>query len=75
MKIIERGQLDGAFEGFEDTDRVFTFFSSGTKWRQNEYRYHYHYAYMPQAQVVERNGRYYLEVNGLNVSVNVVREW
>ena len=75
MKIIEQGQLDGDFEGFEDTDRVFKFFASGTKWRQNEYKYHYHYAFMPQAQVVERNGRHYLEVKGLNVSINVVREW
>lgn len=73
MKIIERGQLAGAFKGFKGTDRVFKFFSSRTKWRQNEYKYHYHYAYMPRAQVVERNGRCYLEVDGLNVSVNVVR--
>ena len=75
MRLIEKGQLDGEFEGFEDTDRVFTFFATGTKWRQNEYRYHYYYAYMPQARVVERNGRYYLEVDGVGVSVEVVREW
>ena len=56
-------------------DGVFTFFATGTKWRQNEYRYHYYYAYMPQARVVERNGRYYLEVDGVGVSVEVVREW
>ncbi len=64
MRIIERGRLDGEFEGFEDTDRVFTFSSSGNKWRQRSYRYHYHYAFMPQAQVVEHNGRQYLELPG-----------
>ena len=25
MKIIERGQLDGDFDGFKDTDGVFKF--------------------------------------------------
>lgn len=44
MKIIEQGQLAGNFRGFKGTDRVFQFFSSRTKWRQNEYKYHYHYA-------------------------------
>ncbi len=75
MRIIEQGQLDGDFEGFENTDRMFTFSSSRTKWRQNEYRYHYHYAYRPQARVVEQNGRYYLEVDGVGLKVEVVREW
>jgi hypothetical protein len=34
MRIIEQGQLDGEFGGFEDTDRVFTFYDSGREWRQ-----------------------------------------
>ena len=75
MRVVEAGQLDGEFEGFEDRDRVFTFLSTGTKWRQDEYRYYYRYAYMPGARVVERNGRHYLEVDGVGVNVAVVREW
>jgi len=51
MRAIERGQLDGDCEGFRDTDRVFTLFSTGNRWRQKSYHYHCHYAFMPQAQV------------------------
>lgn len=75
MTVIEEGQLDGEFTGFEDTDRVFTFYGSGRKWRQRRYHYHYHYAYMPRAKVVERNGAYYLEVSGVGVSIEVERVW
>lgn len=75
MRVVERGQLDGDFEGFEDTDRVYTFFGSGSKWRQKQYHYHYHYAFMPQAQVVERQGRHFLEVAGVGVSIEVERVW
>lgn len=69
--IVEQGQLDGDFEGFDDTDRVFTFNGSGRKWRQAEYKYAYHYAYMPRARVVRRNGRHFLEVQGMGQSVMV----
>jgi hypothetical protein len=72
MSIVEKGQLAGDFEGFEDTDRVFTFYGSGRTWRQDEYKYAYHYAYMPRAQVVRRGGRHYLEVDGMRDSVAVV---
>ncbi len=75
MRIVDEGQLDGEFEGFEDTDRVFTFFGSGRKWRQAEYKYVYHYAYMPKARVIERGGRHYLQVNGLRESVAVEQVW
>lgn len=54
MRVVEAGQLDGEFEGFEDRDRVFTFLSTGTKWRQDEYRYYYRYAYMPVVVALKR---------------------
>ena len=75
MRIVERGQLDGEFEGFEDTEKIFRFLSSGTRWRQKQYHYLYHYSYMPQAKVVERGGRHFLEVAGLAVSIEVERVW
>jgi predicted GH43/DUF377 family glycosyl hydrolase len=37
-------------------------------------RYEYHDAYMPDARVVERNGCYHLEVEGMSESVEVVRK-
>jgi hypothetical protein len=48
MRIVEEGRLEGEFEGFEDTDLVFTFCGSGREWHQAEYKYLYHYAYMPK---------------------------
>ncbi|MGE3336014.1 MAG: hypothetical protein AB7I36_20430 [Rhodospirillaceae bacterium] len=73
MRIIEEGRLDGEFEGFEDTDRVFTFSGSSNRWRQRGYHYHYYYAYMPRARVVERSGRTYLSVDGISTSIEVER--
>jgi hypothetical protein len=72
MAVVEEGQLKGAFKGFHDRNTVFEF-SGGDRWRQNEYRYHYHYAYMPYAKVIDDHGRYRLEVEGMDDSVEVVR--
>lgn len=71
--IVEKGPLDGEFEGFEDERKIFTFFNTGNRWRQKNYWYHYHYAYMPMAQVVMRQGRHWLEVSGVAASVEVER--
>jgi len=70
--VIEDGQIKGSFKGFYNMDTFFEFHSGG-KWRQKEYKYYYHYAYMPRAKIVDRNGRYYLEVDGMNDCVEVVR--
>jgi hypothetical protein len=72
MSIIVDGQLKGAFKGFKNCETVFEFFGGG-KWRQNEYKYQYHYAYMPRAKVIDRSGAYYLQVDGIAESVQVVR--
>ena len=72
MQIIQEGQLKGAFKGFHNRDTVFEFVG-GSKWRQSVYKYHYHYAYMPSAKVVNRDGGYHLEVEGIDDSVEVVQ--
>jgi hypothetical protein len=72
MEIVEKGQLKGAFKGFHNTETVFEFYS-GSKWRQNEYKYNYHYSYGPSAKVVNDSGRYWLQVDGMSDSVEVVR--
>ena len=72
MAVIEDGQLKGAFKGFHNRETVFEF-QGGGKWRQNEYKYNYYYSHMPFAKVVDRSGAYYLEVDGTNDSVEVVR--
>ena len=72
MNIVEEGQLKGSFKGFHNRHTVFEF-SGGGKWKQNEYKYYYHYAYMPSAKVVEEGGSCYLEVDGMNDTVEVVK--
>lgn len=37
---------------------------NGTKWRLAEY--HYHYAYWPVARLWDKDGSYYLEVDGMS---------
>lgn len=70
--IIEDGQLKGSFKGFKNRETIFEFYG-GRKWQQAEYKYNYHYAYMPRAKVVEKGGRYVLEVEGMSDSVEVRR--
>jgi len=70
--IIEQGQLKGSFKGFKDRDTLFEFYG-GCRWQQAEYKYNYHYAYMPRAKVVDKGGRYVLEVEGMSNSVEVRR--
>ncbi|MDP5239917.1 hypothetical protein Q9Q94_10255 [Uliginosibacterium sp. 31-16] len=71
--IIQEGQLRGSFKGFKNRDTLFEFRGNAGIWRQKEYKYLYHYAYMPYAKVVQRNGGYYLEVEGMDDSVEVVK--
>lgn len=70
MDIIEDGQLDGEFNGFEDEKVTFEF-SNGNKYQQDEYKYNYHYAYRPDAKVIDTNGSLYLEVDGMSEKVRV----
>ena len=70
MEVIEEGQLEGDFNGFEDEKVIFQFFG-GNKWQQAEYKYNYYYSYMPRAKVIEEFGVYYLEVEGMSDKVRV----
>jgi hypothetical protein len=70
--VEEEGQLTGAFKGFKARDTVFQF-QGGRAWKQAEYKYNYYYAYMPYARVISKGGRYVLEVEGMNDSVDVRR--
>jgi len=72
MSIVEEGHLKGSFQGFKDRDMVFEF-QNGHRWVQAEYKYSYYYAYSPKAQVIEENGQFYLEVDGMNQKVQVKR--
>jgi hypothetical protein len=70
--IVEEGQLKGAFKGFRNRDTIFELYG-GHKWKQAEYKYHYHYDYMPHAKVLQDDGRFILQVEGMDDSVEVHR--
>jgi len=72
MTVIEQGHLNGSFKGFKNRDTVFQFQKGGT-WKQSEYKYQYHYAYRPTARVFEEQGAHWLEGDGMNGSVQVVK--
>jgi len=70
MRVVEEGQLADEFNGFEDYDVEFEFFS-GNKWKQDEYKYNYAYSFMPKAKVIEEMGQMYLSVEGMSEMVKV----
>lgn len=59
--VVRRSQIDGDFEGFDD--EVLFKLMDGTYWVQDEYKYWYHYAYCPEALILQRGGRLYIQVN------------
>lgn len=67
---IFSGRIVSDFEGF-DENAIFKL-SNGTFWVQAHYEYWYHYAYMPEAKIIEENGRTFLSVAGRTVQVNRV---
>ena len=71
-RVIFCGNIVSDFQGFNEN----TFFklSNGTYWVQAKYEYWYHYAYMPEAKLVEENGRTFLFVEGRSIHVNQVHD-
>jgi hypothetical protein len=71
MDIVTRSKINGTCEGFKK-DRVFELFG-GTKWRQvgeKDKAFHTKNALM---QIWESNGRNYLEIVGVEQTVEVQR--
>ena len=61
FEVIRRSQIDGDFEGFDD--QVLFKLTDGSCWVQDEYKYWYHYSYRPEAKILRKNGRFYIQVN------------
>ncbi|RTR40151.1 hypothetical protein EKG38_05370 [Shewanella canadensis] len=68
-EIIHVSQIDGEFEGFDD--EVLFLLMDGTCWVQDEYNYWYHYAYCPRVNILQGNGRLYIQVDGQNEIVPI----
>ncbi|MBO1223794.1 MAG: hypothetical protein JYX80_05160 [Candidatus Scalindua sediminis] len=60
-EVVLRSQIDGDFEGFDD--EVLFKLMDGSYWIQDEYKYWYRYAYCPEALILRKNGRFYIQVD------------
>lgn len=61
FEVLMRSQIDGDFEGF-DEENLFKLMN-GTYWVQDEYKYWYHYSYCPEALILRKNGRFFIQVD------------
>lgn len=68
-KVIRESRIDGDFEGFDD--EVLFKLEDGSYWIQDEYMYSYHYSFRPVANIIESNGRLYINIDGQTQAVPV----
>jgi hypothetical protein len=69
FEIVKRAHIDGNFEGFDD--EILFKLTDGTYWIQDEHKHWYHYAYCPEAKILKRGGRVYIQVDGQDEVVPV----
>jgi hypothetical protein len=61
FEIVKRAQIDGDFQGF--ADGVLFKLTDGTCWIQDESKSWYHYANCPEAKILRKDGRLYIQVD------------
>ena len=71
-KVIYKGTIKGKFTGFKNTNTKFEF-ADGQIWRQNEHKFLYTFKQSPEAQIIYKENKYYLEVQGVEETVEVKR--
>jgi hypothetical protein len=64
-------QIDGDFNGWEG-DTIYKLMN-GQVWQQSSYTYSYSYSFMPRVMVYQKNGVFFMKVNGSNESIQVTR--
>ncbi len=64
-------RIRGKFTGYR-RDAIFRL-SNGQVWRQRRYKYKYKYSYRPMAKLSIDGGRAFLEINGMEEPIEVVR--
>jgi hypothetical protein len=62
FEIVKRTQINGDFEGFDD--EVLFKLTDGTYWIQDEHKHWYHYANCPEARILRKDGKLYIQVDG-----------
>lgn len=68
--VIE-SNIDGEFNGW-DGETIFKL-ANGQIWQQSTYAYTYHYAYRPKVMIINNNGRYLMQVEGVSGTIQVKR--
>ncbi len=69
VNVISKGTIKGKFMGFKSyTNFEFT---DGQEWRQSESKFLHHYAINPEAQIIFKEDKYYLEVKDISETVEV----
>jgi hypothetical protein len=72
VNVISKGTIKGKFMGFKNSYTKFEF-TDGQVWRQSESKFLHHYANCPEAQIIFKDDKYYLEVKGISETVEVKR--
>lgn len=70
--VIYKGTIKGKFTGFKNTTTTFEF-SDGQIWRQAEHKFLYNFKQCPEAQIIYKDNKSYLEVQGIDERVEVRR--
>lgn len=70
--IIYKGTIKGKFKGFKNSTTTFEF-TDGQIWRQAEAKFLYQFKQSPEAKVIYKDNKNYLEVQGIDERVEVRR--
>ena len=70
--VISKGTIKGKFKGFKNSSTIFEF-TDGQKWRQSEAKFLNHFAVNPEVEIIQKDGKYYMEVRGVSQAIEVRR--
>jgi len=69
--VVSKGTIKGKFTGFKSS-KIFEF-TDGQKWRQSEAKFVNYFAVNPEVEITQKDGKYFIEVRGLEKTVEVRR--
>lgn len=70
--VVYKGSIKGKFTGFKNTTTKFEF-ADGQVWRQVEHKFKYMFKPNPDAQIIYKDNKYFLEVQGMDEMVEIKR--
>lgn len=70
--VIYKGTIKGKFTGFKNSNTKFEFVD-GQVWRQNEHKFVYFNTFGPEVEIYFKENKYFMEVPGMDETVEVRR--